>query len=333
MPDIAVIIPMYNGSAYIAETLGSILGPHAESSAGPDVEVIISDDGSNDGSPELVRTMGDPRVRVVANKGKGVAAGLNTALELVTAPLVCRSDHDDHYTPGRLAWQVAFMREHPECGAVCGQLQTMTHEGEILAEMGSGDVGEEITGELAGGKIRTHLNTWASRTEIVRSLRGGGGFRSFGLSGEDNDFQLRMGEATRVWYEPRVFYRWRLHASSITHRQPSAERVWAERLAYVLQQQRRERGGVDDLMTGTLPPVPPDLTPEPIPRVEEQIESILAGAAWRAHAQGDRREALRQILRAYRRRPGSLGLLRQVGLIALRPVPRAGGSGPSRPVP
>ncbi len=320
MTDIAVIMPMHNGRAFITSTLRSILDQQ-----GVRVEVIVSDDASTDGSPDMVRHMNDPRVRVVANLGKGVPAGLNTALAHVTAPLVCRCDHDDHYTPGRLARQVRFLREHPEFGAVCGAFETMTHDGAVLADMDTGDEGAEITRELReSDRLRTHLNTWAMRTEIVRGM---GGFRDFGLSGEDNDLQLRMGEATRVWYDPGVVYRWRLHASSITHTQPTAERVWAERLAWVLREQRRARGGRDDLMDGVRPPPPADLRPQPVQGVREQVRGILTGAAWRSHARGERARALRLAARALAWDPAHLASWKALALLTMR----RGGRRPSAP--
>jgi glycosyltransferase involved in cell wall biosynthesis len=312
LPEIAVIIPLYNCGKYIERTLRSILDQE-----GVRVEVVVSDDGSTDNSRELVRGLNDPRVMLVMNKGKGVADGLNTALGHVTAPIVCRCDGDDWYTPGRLALQVKILRDRPEIGAVCGQFETMTHDEEILAEMGCGDVSMDISPELQSGTLRTHLNTWAFRTDLLRAL---GGFRNFGLSGEDNDIQLRAGENARVWFEARVFYTWRLHHASITHTQPSEARIWAAQLAFVLQKQRRERGGVDDLMLGKKPDPPPGLQAIPPTSVEEQIFGILLGHAWHEHARGRRISAVRAGIRAAMKRPGAIGAWKNVVKLALKPA-------------
>jgi glycosyltransferase involved in cell wall biosynthesis len=311
-PDIAVIMPMHNGRLFIEETLRSILDQE-----GVRIEVIVSDDGSTDGSAAIIEAMDDPRVRVVRTRGKGVPAGLNTALTLVAAPIFCRCDHDDHYAPGRLARQVAFLREHPEFGAVCGQFETMTNRGEVLAEMGTGDHDLEITQELRTGHIlRTHMNTWAMRTSIAREL---GGFRDFGVTGEDNDMQLRFGEVSRVWFQAAPTYRWRLHDASITHTQPSRERVWAERLAWVFRDQRRERGR-DDLMDGALPPIPDSLESQPTLMVRDQIHNTLTGAAWREWRRGNRGRAVRYAWRAIGWQPTKPYSWKTLALIALKPA-------------
>ncbi|MFN0131196.1 MAG: glycosyltransferase family 2 protein [Phycisphaerales bacterium] len=313
MTDVTVLIPTYNSARYIVETLRSILDQ-----AGVSVQVVCSDDGSTDGTPELIAGIGDARVVVVRNKGKFIAASLNTALEHATGEFVCRCDHDDVFPPGRLARQAAFLRARPEFGAVCGQLESMDEVGEVLAEMGCGDGAEDITAELRRGHIRTHNGTWLMRTSLLRAL---GGFRHLGTTGEDHDLQLRFAEAHRVAFEPEVDYRYRLHDRSVTHNQPSAERLFHEKLPRILQEQRRERGrvaggagagpeevqewGVDDVAMGKVMEVPKDLPFVPLPRAADQVMGILIGAAWRAHRQGKRLEALKTGWRAVRRRPGS----------------------------
>jgi glycosyltransferase involved in cell wall biosynthesis len=310
--DVAIIMPMRDGRTHVEAALRSLLDQH-----GVRVEIIVCDDASGDGSPDLIEAMNEPRVRVVPNKGRGVAAALNTALEYVSAPVVCRCDHDDLYAPGRLARQVAFLHEHPEFGGVCGQLEAITSAGRALAEMGTGDHDLEITRELReADRLRTHLNTWAMRTPIVREI---GGFRDFGPTGEDNDLQLRFGEASRVWFQAAPAYLWRLHDASITHTQPSRERLWAERLAWVFREQRRERGGRDDLSDGVLPPVPASMSSEPLPIVREQIAGILTGAAWRARRRGEYAKGIRLACRALAWQPARLGAWKTLALVALKP--------------
>ncbi|MBL9032912.1 MAG: glycosyltransferase family 2 protein [Phycisphaerae bacterium] len=326
MTDATVLIPTYNSTRFITETVRAALDQR-----GVNVQVVCSDDGSTDGTPDMLRAIGDPRIVVLRNKGRFIAASLNTALEHARGEFVCRCDHDDILPPGRLARQVAFLRAHPEFGAVCGQLESMDERGEVLAEMGCGDTPEDITAELRRGHIRTHNGTWLMRTDLLRRL---GGVRHLGTTGEDHDLQLRFAEAHRVAFEPHVDYRYRLHDRSVTHNQPSAERLFHERLPRILQEQRRARArtgpggeilewGLDDLSLGKPMDVPADLPFVPLPKASEQVMGILIGAAWRAHRQGRRAEALRTGWRALRRNPASVTAWKNLLALAVK-RPRTG---------
>ena len=87
---------------------------------------------------------------------------------------------------------------------------------------------------------------YAFRTLILRQL---GGCREWFATSEDADLQYRLSETTRIWYEPRSAYAYRLHATSITHTQRSAERAFYSAMARKFQEQRRD-GGKDDIDRG-----------------------------------------------------------------------------------
>lgn len=115
MPKISVIMPVYNGEAYLREAIDSILGQTYT-----DFEFIIIDDGSTDSSPEIVRSYEDSRIRFYQNEhNMGVAATLNRGLDLATGEYIARMDADDISLPERFAKQAAYMDTHQNI-AVCG---------------------------------------------------------------------------------------------------------------------------------------------------------------------------------------------------------------------
>lgn len=112
-PAVSVVLPVHNGEPHIADAVQSIL---AQSFA--DFELVICDDGSDDGTSETVQRFAalDARIRIARRPVKsGVAAAGNWAVGEASAPLVAIAHADDLSHPDRLARQVAIMREHPDC--------------------------------------------------------------------------------------------------------------------------------------------------------------------------------------------------------------------------
>ncbi len=103
-PAVTVLLPVRNAR----ETLGACLDSLAAQTL-VDHEVVAVDDGSVDGSAELLgdRARADPRVRALFGPHRGLVSALNTASAAALAPLVARMDADDVSFPGRLALQKA----------------------------------------------------------------------------------------------------------------------------------------------------------------------------------------------------------------------------------
>src|SRR6266540_3032517 len=115
MPQVTIIMPMYNGEVYLREAIDSILDQTLT-----DFEFLILNDGSSDRSPDVVRSYADPRIRLVENEAQmGLVYTLDRGLDLARGTFIARMDCDDCSLPDLLARQVAFLNDHPEVG-VCG---------------------------------------------------------------------------------------------------------------------------------------------------------------------------------------------------------------------
>lgn len=112
-PPVSVILPVHNGMPYLPEAVDSILNQTYG-----DFELIIIDDGSTDGTADYLTTIRDPRLQVYVQERRGLAASLNRAVSLAAGMYLARQDHDDISLPERLAKQVAFLEQNPECGMV-----------------------------------------------------------------------------------------------------------------------------------------------------------------------------------------------------------------------
>jgi glycosyltransferase involved in cell wall biosynthesis len=107
-PLISVIVPAYNTSRTIAETLDSVLAQTFE-----DYEVVVVDDGSPDDVAELV-ARSYPQVRLVRQENRGLAGARNTGIKEAKGEYVAFLDSDDVWLPRKLELQVEQIKTHPE---------------------------------------------------------------------------------------------------------------------------------------------------------------------------------------------------------------------------
>ena len=311
----SIVIPMRNAERYVAGTLNTILG-YRDSP----IEVIVVDDNSTDASRERVSQIADSRIRLINGPGRGISACLNAGLAAAHGDIVMRCDADDLYPPARISRQIEWLHANPGFIAVCGAFSTIDENGAHISDLQCGEMPAEITEELAGGAVRTHLCSYAIRAKV---LRASGGFREYFETAEDIDMQLRLAEHGRIGYLPDVFYIYRIHASSITHVQNTARREFYERMAYQFHSQRKTTGA-DDLMRGH-PPTPPAALQHAGNAAAVQIQGFLLGKAWREHGTGNRTKALGIGWRVVRANMTSLAAWKSLAALILKP---SGGSTP-----
>jgi len=117
-PRLTLLIAAYNEASGIAQTLRSIRAQRYAS----ELEIIVIDDGSTDGTAELVRAIGDPRVRLLTQpKNCGKAAALNRGLEEASCELVVTVDADCELHPDALRFLVEeYLNGQPQTAAVAG---------------------------------------------------------------------------------------------------------------------------------------------------------------------------------------------------------------------
>ncbi|MAC78793.1 MAG: glucosyl transferase [Rhodobacteraceae bacterium] len=111
MPFASIVVPAYNAVATLAETLDSLTSQTFE-----DLEVIVVDDGSIDGTGDLARAHPDPRIRVVTQTNRGAAGARNTGIAHARGKIIGFCDADDLWSPVKLAAHVRHLRERPAVG-------------------------------------------------------------------------------------------------------------------------------------------------------------------------------------------------------------------------
>ncbi len=113
----------------VARAIDSVLDQ-----AGAELEVIVVDDGSTDGTPDLLaeRYHGDGRVIYVAQAQRGVAAARNTGLARARGDLIAFLDSDDVWCPGKLALQLACLERLPEVGMIWSDMRAIDEAGDVV---------------------------------------------------------------------------------------------------------------------------------------------------------------------------------------------------------
>jgi glycosyltransferase involved in cell wall biosynthesis len=235
MPLISVVIPAYNAEPYIADTVRSVLDQTCQ-----DLEIIVVDDGSKDGTLAALAPFGD-RVRVHRQANGGVARARNTGVSLATGSWIAFLDADDLWLPHKLEQQLT-------CSAAP---MTYTDRFNIGARGDLPELQSEVT-RMHGGDVFTALllecnfitNTSVMiRRELFESL---GGFYT-GLNGtEDWDLWIRVAERHQIGFIAEPLVRYRFHEASISR---NYERMSRERTEVIARALDLERGRALDWMT------------------------------------------------------------------------------------
>lgn len=114
LPPAVVLVPAFNEAVGIGAAIRSLCAQDY-----PGLQVVVIDDGSTDGTAEVVRGLGLPQVRVIEQANAGKAAALTTGIRATTAPVVVMVDGDTVFAADALRWLVQPLRD-PSVGAVSG---------------------------------------------------------------------------------------------------------------------------------------------------------------------------------------------------------------------
>jgi len=207
-PLVSVLMPVYNARSHLQEAIDSIL---IQTFA--DLELLIIDDGSTDGSLQLAQSYSDSRVRVLEASHQGIVVALNRGLAEARGQYVARMDADDISTCTRLEKQVEYMMSHDSIVMIGSWVRLINADGKAI--------GICLTQPISGRAL--HVSLCASnqfvhgsimmRAEAARTV---GGYRLEFATAEDYDLWLRLSEIGELANIPSVLYHLRIHQSSKT---------------------------------------------------------------------------------------------------------------------
>jgi hypothetical protein len=204
-PQLTFLMSTYNGRAYLAEAIESVLSQTYAA-----WRLLVVDDGSTDGSPELAERYEDPRIRVVRmDQNRGQTAALNAGLAMVETPWVARLDQDDLADPERASAQLAYIRGRPSTVLVGSWADYVDEHAEPVGRFRPPTDPDAVRRELYRRPNPILHSAATFRTDTARLL---GGYRTDFSYAQDYALWARLATQGEIANVGRVLVSVRRHA-------------------------------------------------------------------------------------------------------------------------
>jgi glycosyltransferase involved in cell wall biosynthesis/SAM-dependent methyltransferase len=203
---VAVVIPTYNHSRFLADAIASV-----ERQTVPAAEIIVVDDGSTDHPEHVVAQF--PGVRLIRQDNKGLAAARNTGLSAASSDKVIFLDADDLLAPDAIESGLACFSNHLDAGFVYGAHRMVNAEGVPISKVKFEEIGPDpFVSFLKGNCIGMHATVLYDRQRLVAC----GGFNETLRRCEDYDLYLRLGLKHPVASHPTLVADYRWHGANMS---------------------------------------------------------------------------------------------------------------------
>jgi glycosyltransferase involved in cell wall biosynthesis len=207
---VSVILPVHDGAATIGESVASVL---AQTLA--DLELIVIDDGSTDGTLEVLAAIPDHRLKICSTPRSGPAASRNRGIQRAAAGTLAFIDADDLWLPGKLAAQLSALERSPTAAVAYCWTDYIDAAGNCVCPdsrpVFAGSVYEQI---LTGNFIDSGSNIVVRKQALLDV----GGFDERLPVVEDWDLYIRLASRYPFVCVPAALVRYRLSSTSLTTR-------------------------------------------------------------------------------------------------------------------
>ncbi len=209
MPEVSVIIPTYNYGHFIKEAIKSVL-----SQSFSDLEVIVVDDGSTDGTKNVISTFNDSRISYIFQNNGGLSSARNNGLINSSGEYIGFLDADDLWMPEKLELQLSIFKKKQNVGLVYTGYEVIDYSGTCIATRNV----HKIEGDLISQLILGNIVSGSATTSLVRRkcYETVGLFDSTLKSCEDWDMWLRIALIAEFDYIDQPLAKIRLHGGNMT---------------------------------------------------------------------------------------------------------------------
>lgn len=225
-PLVSIIMSMLNSSATVAAAIRSI-----QLQSMRNWELIIIDDGSSDRSADIVRGIGDPRIRLFCEHTcAGLATRLNQAVALSRGDFIARMDADDICFPERLSLQVEGLQSNPAVDVMSCAAVVFSNNLELIGTLPIEQTHKKIVASPFSGFPFPHP-TWCGRAEWFKKNP----YDPAQLRAEDHDLLLRTFQCSHFSALPAVLVGYRQDAVDLLKRLQGRQATIRSLLNYVRQ--------------------------------------------------------------------------------------------------
>ena len=207
-PKVSAIIPNYNYAQYVGEAIDSVLDQTY-----PNIEVVVVDDGSSDGSREILEGYGD-RIKVILQENQGVSAARNNGVKASEGRYLAFLDADDAWLPTKIQKQVDALNNSQNPGLVHVGVAEIDADGKVIRERLDGLEGD-VQKELLLIE-RSVILGGGSGSMITRQVFNEVSGFDEGLStSADWDMFVRICGLHEAVFVPEVLLKYRIHLSNM----------------------------------------------------------------------------------------------------------------------
>jgi glycosyltransferase involved in cell wall biosynthesis len=214
-PRVSVILPVRDGEAHLEEAVRSILDQTFV-----DLELVVVDDGSVDGTARLLERLAaeDSRVQVYRIEPLGLVAALNFGIGRARGAYVARMDADDISLPLRVERQVAELDARSDLGVLGTQVRYIDAAGRPIGVWNL-PVGQELVRwTLFFGTPLAHPSVMMRRELLLRHA-----YAADAVHAEDYDLWVRLAAETELDNVPEILFERRVHGGSVSDRNANVQ--------------------------------------------------------------------------------------------------------------
>lgn len=204
MSTVSIIVPCYNAQKFIAQTIESVL-----KQTYANFQLILVNDGSTDGTEQIIKQYQDDRIIYVSKDNTGVADTRNKGIEMATGEYIAFLDADDLYLPDNLLEKITFLEKNPHVPLVHGQeikFQSATSQIIAVTEGCGGDVLRDLL-----SLSRTVIHSPSSVVMTRALVQQVGGFDPQLSTSADWEYWVRIAAKYPIGFISKPLIKYRVH--------------------------------------------------------------------------------------------------------------------------
>ncbi|MCQ6265561.1 glycosyltransferase [Fictibacillus sp. WQ 8-8] len=214
---VSVVMPVYNGEAFLMESVDSVLNQTYKH-----FELIVVNDGSTDRTKDILSSLNDDRIKSIhLEKNGGAANALNIGIKEAKGDWIAIQDADDISLPNKLEEQIRYICEHPDATAVGSLIECISGHAEVpMRNLQIEATRNHLSSKEHIHAYRFYLNPFCHGSVLFSKsiFNQIGGYDPQYKICYDYDLWLRMLELNPIHKIPIVLYQYRVHSGSISRK-------------------------------------------------------------------------------------------------------------------